>query len=184
VQNLAPGATERMGLGFKALKDKHPGLVVCDISGYGSTGPYRNKKAYDLLIQAEAGFLSITGSPGKPAKAGISIADIAAGTTAYNNILAALLARHKTGKGCRLDVSMLESTAEWMSFPLYYAYEGADPPGLSGTEQAEKGLSCWACRTSANGRSFAGKSWTGWSCLKTSVSARHRKEARIDGSLR
>ena len=136
VQNLAPGATERMGLGFKALKDKHPGLVVCDISGYGSTGPYRNKKAYDLLIQAEAGFLSITGSPGKPAKAGISIADIAAGTTAYNNILAALLARHKTGKGCRLDVSMLESTAEWMSFPLYYAYEGADPPGLSGAEHA------------------------------------------------
>jgi itaconate CoA-transferase len=136
VQNLAPGATERMGLGFEALKDQHPGLIVCDISGYGSTGPYQNKKAYDLLIQAEAGFLSITGSPGKPAKAGISIADIAAGTTAYNNILAALLARHKTRKGCRLDVSMLESTAEWMSFPLYYAYEGADPPGLSGAEHA------------------------------------------------
>ena len=136
VQNLAPGATERMGLGFDALKTKHPNLIVCDISGYGSTGPYRNKKAYDLLIQAEAGFLSITGSPGKPAKAGISIADIAAGTTAYNNILTALLARHKTGKGCRLDVSMLESMAEWMSFPLYYAYEGADPPGMSGAEHA------------------------------------------------
>jgi len=136
VQNLAPGATERMGLGFEALKEEHPGLIVCDISGYGSTGPYRNKKAYDLLIQAEAGFLSITGSPGKPAKAGISIADIAAGTTAYNNVLAALLARHKTGKGCRLDVSMLESMAEWMSFPLYYAYEGANPPELSGAEHA------------------------------------------------
>jgi itaconate CoA-transferase len=136
VQNLAPGATERMGLGFEALKVKHPGLIVCDVSGYGSTGPYRNKKAYDLLIQAEAGFLSITGSPGQPAKAGISIADIAAGTTAYNNILAALLARHRTGKGCRLDVSMLESIAEWMSFPLYYAYEGADPPGMSGAEHA------------------------------------------------
>lgn len=136
VQNLAPGATERMGLGFETLKAKHPGLIVCDISGYGSTGPYRNKKAYDLLIQAEAGFLSITGSPRQPAKAGISIADIAAGTTAYNNILATLLARHKTGKGCRLDVSMLESMAEWMSFPLYYAYEGADPPGLSGAEHA------------------------------------------------
>ena len=136
VQNLAPGATERMGLGYETLKIKHPGLIVCDISGYGSTGPYRNKKAYDLLIQAEAGFLSITGSPDRPAKAGISIADIAAGTTAYNNILAALLARHKTGRGCRLDVSMLESLSEWMSFPLYYAFDGADPPSLSGAEHA------------------------------------------------
>lgn len=136
VQNLAPGATERMGLGYETLKEKHPGLIVCDISGYGSTGPYRNKKAYDLLIQAEAGFLSVSGSPDQPAKAGISIADISAGTTAYNNILAALLARHKTGKGCRLDVSMLESMAEWMSFPMYYAYDGADPPSLSGAEHA------------------------------------------------
>jgi itaconate CoA-transferase len=136
VQNLAPGATERMGLGYETLKTKHPGLIVCDISGYGSTGPYRNKKAYDLLIQAEAGFLSITGSPNRPAKAGISIADIAAGTTAYNNILAALLARHKTGRGCRLDVSMLESLSEWMSFPMYYAFDGAEPPALSGAEHA------------------------------------------------
>jgi itaconate CoA-transferase len=136
VQNLAPGATERMGLGYETLKVKHPGLIVCDISGYGSTGPYRNKKAYDLLIQAEAGFLSITGSPGLPAKAGISIADIAAGTTAYNNILAALLARHKTGRGCRLDVSMLESLSEWMSFPMYYAFDGAEAPALSGAEHA------------------------------------------------
>jgi itaconate CoA-transferase len=136
VQNLAPGATERMGLGYEALKEKHPGLIVCDISGYGSTGPYRNKKAYDLLIQAEAGFLSITGSPDRPAKAGISIADIAAGTTAYNNILAALLARHKTDRGCRLDVSMLESLSEWMSFPMYYASDGAESPALSGAEHA------------------------------------------------
>lgn len=87
VQNLAPGATERMGLGYETLKKEHPGLIVCDISGYGSTGPYRNKKAYDLLIQAEAGILSITGSPGQPAKAGISIADIAAGTTASTTYL-------------------------------------------------------------------------------------------------
>lgn len=136
VQNLAPGATERMGLGYEALKSKHPGLVVCDISGYGSTGPYKDKKAYDLLIQAEAGFLSITGNPDSPAKAGISIADIAAGTTAYNNILAALLQRHKTGKGCRLDVSMLESMAEWMSFPLYYAHDGQTPPRRAGAEHA------------------------------------------------
>lgn len=136
VQNLAPGATERMGLGFDQLKQKHPKLVVCDISGYGSTGPYKDKKAYDLLIQSESGFLSVTGSPGQPAKSGISIADIAAGTTAYNNILAALLARQKTGKGCRLDVSMLESMAEWMTFPLYYAYDGAPSLPLAGAEHA------------------------------------------------
>ncbi|KAK0259639.1 hypothetical protein LTR91_021175 [Friedmanniomyces endolithicus] len=136
VQNLAPGATERMGLGYEALKEKHPGLIVCDISGYGSTGPYRNKKAYDLLIQAESGFLSISGSPSQPAKAGNSIADIAAGTTAFNNILAAIIQRGKTGTGCRLDVSMLESMAEWMTFPLYYSYEGAPPPVQAGAEHA------------------------------------------------
>src|ERR1700761_2611309 len=136
VQNLAPGAADRLGLGFEALKDKHPGLIVCDISGYGSYGPYKDKKAYDLLIQSEAGFLSITGSPGLPAKSGISIADIAAGTTAFNNILAAVIQRNKTGKGCRLDVSMLESLGEWMSFPMYYAYEGATPPALAGAEHA------------------------------------------------
>ncbi|GIZ41573.1 hypothetical protein CKM354_000487200 [Cercospora kikuchii] len=136
VQNLAPGATDRMGLSYQSLKDKHPGLIVCDISGYGSTGPYKNKKAYDLLIQAESGFLSVTGSPGQPAKSGISIADIAAGTTAYNNILAAIIQRGKTGKGCRLDVSMLESMAEWMSFPMYYAYDGAPAPALAGAEHA------------------------------------------------
>ncbi|KAK1068129.1 hypothetical protein LTR12_004306 [Friedmanniomyces endolithicus] len=136
VQNLAPGATERMGLGYETLKEKHPGLIVCDISGYGSTGPYRNKKAYDLLIQAESGFLSISGSPSQPAKAGNSIADIAAGTTAFNNILAAIIQRGKTGKGCRLDVSMLESMAEWMTFPLYYSYEGAPPPVQAGAEHA------------------------------------------------
>ncbi|KAF7193858.1 Succinate--hydroxymethylglutarate CoA-transferase [Pseudocercospora fuligena] len=136
VQNLAPRATERMGLDYQTLKTQHPSLIVCDISGYGSTGPYRNKKAYDLLIQAESGFLSMTGSPGAPAKSGISIADIAAGTTAFNNILAAIIQRSKIGEGCRLDVSMLESMAEWMSFPMYYAYDGAEPPKLAGAEHA------------------------------------------------
>ena len=136
VQNLAPGASERMGLGYEALKERHPGLIVCDISGYGSNGPYKDKKAYDLLIQSEAGFLSTTGSPGQPAKSGISIADIAAGTMAYNNILAAIIQRNKTGKGCRLDVSMLESLGEWMSFPMYYTYEGAPMPPLAGAEHA------------------------------------------------
>ncbi|EME40426.1 hypothetical protein DOTSEDRAFT_177403 [Dothistroma septosporum NZE10] len=137
VQNLAPGATQRMGLDYQTLSKNHPTLIVCDISGYGSTGPYASKKAYDLLIQAESGFLSITGtSPSQPAKAGCSIADIAAGTTAFNNILAALINRSKTGRGCRLDVSMLESMAEWMSFPLYYAYDGASPPAMAGAEHA------------------------------------------------
>ena len=136
VQNLGPGASERMGLSYETLKVKHPGLIVCDISGYGSTGPYKDKKAYDLLIQSESGFLSVTGSPGLPAKSGISIADIAAGTTAYNNILAAIIQRTKTGKGCRLDVSMLESMAEWMTFPMYYASDGAPGPALAGAEHA------------------------------------------------
>ncbi|SMY27770.1 unnamed protein product [Zymoseptoria tritici ST99CH_1A5] len=136
VQNLAPGASERMGLSYETLKQKHPSLIVCDISGYGSTGPYKDKKAYDLLIQAESGFLSVTGSPGMPAKSGISIADIAAGVTAFNNILAAIIQRGKTGEGCRLDVSMLESMAEWMSFPMYYAYDGAPAPALAGAEHA------------------------------------------------
>ena len=140
VQNLAPGAAARLGLGYEALKDKHPALIVCDISGYGddpeNPGPYRDKKAYDLLIQSEAGFLSITGSPDEPAKAGCSIADIAAGMYAYSNILAALIQRGKTGKGCRLDVSMLESMVEWMSFPMYYAFEGASPPPRAGASHA------------------------------------------------
>jgi crotonobetainyl-CoA:carnitine CoA-transferase CaiB-like acyl-CoA transferase len=140
VQNLAPGAAARLGLSFEALSPIHPGLVVCDISGYGddaeAPGPYRDKKAYDLLIQSESGFLSVTGTPDEMAKAGCSIADIAAGMYAYSNILAALLQRGKTGKGCRIDVSMLESMAEWMSFPMYYAFEGAAPPPRAGAAHA------------------------------------------------
>ena len=97
VQNLAPGAADRLGLSYDALKERHPRLIVCDISGYGSDGPYRDRKAYDLLIQSESGFLSITGTPDEPSKAGCSIADIAAGMYAYTNILAALLQRGRTG---------------------------------------------------------------------------------------
>jgi itaconate CoA-transferase len=136
VQNLAPGAAARLGLSYDALKDKYPRLIVCDISGYGADGPYRDKKAYDLLIQSESGFLSITGSPDEPAKAGCSIADIAAGMYAYTNILAALIQRGKTGQGCNIDVSMLESMAEWMSYPLYYAMDGAAPPPRAGAAHA------------------------------------------------
>lgn len=136
VQNLAPGATDRLGLSYEALKELNPGLIVCDISGYGSFGPYRDKKAYDLLVQSEAGFLSVTGTPDSPAKAGCSIADIAAGTYAYSNILVALMQKSKTGKGCRIDISMLESMVEWMQFPMYYAYGGAQPPVPVGASHA------------------------------------------------
>ena len=136
VQNLAPGAADRLGLGYEKLSEKYPRLIVCDISGYGADGPYRDKKAYDLLIQSESGFLSITGSPGEPAKAGCSIADIAAGMYAYSNILSALLLRPRTGRGCRIDVSMLESMVEWMGYPLYYAINGQTPPALSGAAHA------------------------------------------------
>ncbi|MDQ2926966.1 MAG: CoA transferase [Pseudomonadota bacterium] len=140
VQNLAPGAAARMGLSFEALHAKHPRLVVCDISGYGddaaTPGPYRDKKAYDLLIQSESGFLSVTGTPMEAAKAGCSIADIAAGMYAYSNILAALIERGRTGLGKRIDISMLESMVEWMSYPLYYAYDSAPPPPRSAAAHA------------------------------------------------
>ena len=136
VQNLAPGAAARMGLTADILQKENPKLILCDISGYGNNGPYRDKKAYDLLIQSEAGFLSITGTPETPSKAGNSIADIAAGMYAYTNILAALLQRGKTGKGSVIDISMLESLGEWMSFPMYYAYKGAEPPPRNGASHA------------------------------------------------
>jgi itaconate CoA-transferase len=136
VQNLAPGAAARMGLSFDALSPQHPKLIVCDISGYGDDGPYRDKKAYDLLIQSEAGFLSVTGTPDEPSKAGNSIADIAAGMYAYTSILSALLLRGKTGQGSHIDVSMLESLAEWMSYPMYYAFDGAPPPPRSAAAHA------------------------------------------------
>lgn len=136
VQNLAPGAAARLGLSFDALHAQHPGLIVCDISGYGDDGPYRDRKAYDLLIQSESGFLSVTGSPDAPAKAGCSIADISAGMVAYSRILAALLQRGKTGKGSRIDVSMLESMVEWMGNPMYYAFQGAPQAPRAGAAHA------------------------------------------------
>jgi itaconate CoA-transferase len=136
VQNLAPGSAARLGLSYEALREQHPRLIVCDISGYGSDGPYRNKKAYDLLIQSESGFLSVTGAPDAPAKAGCSIADISAGMYAYSQILAALLQRGRSGRGCHIEVSMLESMVEWMSYPLYYAFDGASPPPRAGAAHA------------------------------------------------
>jgi itaconate CoA-transferase len=136
VQNLAPGATQRLGLDFETLRERYPRLIVCDISGYGLDGPYRDKKAYDLLIQSESGFLSITGSKDQPAKAGCSIADISAGMYGFTNILAALIERGRTGHGKHIDVSMLESMVEWMSYPLYYSIDDQSPPALAGASHA------------------------------------------------
>jgi itaconate CoA-transferase len=132
VQNLAPGAAARLGLSAAALRPKNPRLIVCDISGYGSNGPYRDKKAYDLLVQAEAGLLSVTGTPEQVVRAGISVADIAAGMYAYSSILAALIQRGRTGEGSAIDISMLEALAEWMGNPLYYSYDGQPQAPRSG----------------------------------------------------
>ncbi|KAK6851806.1 CAIB/BAIF family enzyme [Apiospora arundinis] len=144
VQNLAPGAADRLGLSYETLRRDHPGLIVCDISGYGASGPYRDKKAYDLLIQSEAGLLSTTGGADgrSPAKVGISIADIASGMYAQTSIMGALMRRDKMGGrdggggGCRIDISMLEAMVEWMSFPLYYAYQGQPGPRPMGASHA------------------------------------------------
>src|SRR5579863_10344835 len=136
VQNLAPGAAARLGLSYETLHASHPRLIVCDISGYGADGPDRDRKAYDLLIQSESGFLSVTGTPEAPAKAGCSIADISCGMFAVTNILAALLTRGQTGEGTRIDLSMLECMAEWMGNPLYYAFNGASPPPRAGASHA------------------------------------------------
>ena len=136
LQNLAPGAAERLGFGPEELREKYPHLIICGISGYGSDGPYRDKKAYDLLIQCEAGLVSITGTEEEPSKAGISIADIAAGMYAYTGILTALLARQKTGEGTVLEVSMLEALGEWMGYPYYYSEYGGTDPARTGARHA------------------------------------------------
>lgn len=136
VQNLAPGAAARLGLDYETLSARYPRLIVCDISGYGGDGPYRDKKAYDLLVQSESGFVSVTGTAEEGVKAGASVADIAAGMYAYSNVLAALIERGQTGRGKHIDVSMLESMVEWMSFPMYYAFDGAEPPPRAGASHA------------------------------------------------
>ncbi len=136
VQNLAPGAAARLGLDAASIHRINPRVVVCGVSGYGEGGPYRDKKAYDLLIQAEAGFLSITGDGADMAKSGISIADIAGGMYAYSGILNALLLRARTGRGSNIEVSLLDCLAEWMGYPLYYAFDGAAQPARTGAMHA------------------------------------------------
>lgn len=123
IHNLARGAVERLGFGYDTLKEAQPRLIWCGISGYGPDGPYRDKKAYDLLVQAEAGVVSLTGSPDAPAKVGVSIADIAAGLYGYSSILAALYQREQTGRGERIDISMLECLVEWI-MPSLYMWQG------------------------------------------------------------
>jgi itaconate CoA-transferase len=135
LQNLAPGAADRLGLG-PSLRERHPKLVWCGISGYGPSGPYAAKKAYDLLVQCEAGLLSVTGTPEAPAKAGIPVADIAAGMYAFSGILAALLKRERTGEGATLDITMFEALGEWMGFPAYFTAYGGTPPSRSGAFHA------------------------------------------------
>lgn len=136
IHNLAPGATDRLGFSAETVKKDYPSLIMCSISGYGSDGPYLEKKAYDLLIQCEAGLVSITGTEDTPSKAGISIADIAAGMYAYTGILTALISRFKTGKGTIMEVSMLEALGEWMGFPLYYSKYGGSDPKRTGASHA------------------------------------------------
>jgi itaconate CoA-transferase len=136
IQNLAPGAAERLGLAAPVLLAKHPRLIVCDLSGYGDSGPYAHKKAYDLLVQSEAGVLSVTGTQETPSKVGISIVDISAGMYAYSGILTALLQRGKTGKGTRVEVTMFEALGEWMGYPLYYTHFSGQAPSRSGPDHA------------------------------------------------
>ncbi len=136
VQNLAPGAAARLGLSGAQLTARFPRLIVCNISGYGDRGPYRDKKAYDLLVQCEAGLVSITGTPEAPAKVGISVADIAAGMYAYSGVLTALYRRVETGTGTVLDVSMFDALGEWMGYPAYYAAYGGVAPPRTGTRHA------------------------------------------------
>jgi crotonobetainyl-CoA:carnitine CoA-transferase CaiB-like acyl-CoA transferase len=136
IHNLAPGAMTRLGFASSALHAQHPRLVVCEISGYGTDGPFRDKKAYDLLVQSEAGLLSITGTPDVPSKVGVSIADIAAGMYAFSGILAALLRRARTDAGAVLDVSMFDALAEWMGYPAYYTGYGGAPLPRSGAAHA------------------------------------------------
>jgi itaconate CoA-transferase len=185
VQNLAPGAAARMGLSFEALHEAHPKLIVCDISGYGEDGPYRDKKAYDLLIQAEAGLLSVTGTPDTPSKAGNSMADIAAGMYAYSSILAALLQRARSGKGSHIDVSMLESLAEWMNFPMYYAFDGAPPPPRTGASHAS--IYPYGPFATRDGAVLLGiqneREWTGF-CDKVLGNAALAADPRFDSNAR
>jgi len=136
IQNLAPGAADRLSFGAASLHARYPRLIICDLSGYGSSGPYRDKKAYDLLVQCEAGVVAVTGTPESPSKAGIAVADLAGGMYAYSGILAALIQRGRTGEGTTLEVSLFDGLAEWMGYPAYFTKYGGDPPARAGASHA------------------------------------------------
>jgi itaconate CoA-transferase len=136
IQNLAPGAAERLGFGAAALHTRYPRLIICDLSGYGSSGPYRDKKAYDLLVQCETGVVAVTGTPESPSKAGVAVADLAGGMYAYSGILTALIQRGRTGEGMTLEVSLFDGLAEWMGYPAYFTRYGGAPPARTGASHA------------------------------------------------
>jgi itaconate CoA-transferase len=136
LQNLAPGAMDRLGLGTASLRVRYPSLIVCNISGFGTTGPWAQKKAYDLIIQSEVGMLSVTGTEATPSKVGVSIADISAGVYAFSGVLAALLARKDTGEGTVVDVALIDTLGEWMSYAAYYTEYGGTPPARTGASHA------------------------------------------------
>ncbi|MEU2302409.1 CaiB/BaiF CoA-transferase family protein [Streptomyces antibioticus] len=136
VQNLAQGAAVRLGLDAATLCAAHPRLIAVNVSGYGSGGPYADKRAYDMLVQCEAGLVSVTGTPGQPVKAGMPAADIAAGMYAFSGVLAALVRRGTTGRGGPVEVSMLEALAEWMGHPLHHTIHGGTPPERTGLAHA------------------------------------------------
>jgi itaconate CoA-transferase len=136
LQNLAPGAIDRLGLGAETLRRRYPRLIVCNLSGYGTSGPYADKKAYDLIIQSEVGMLAVTGTDGTPCKVGVSIADISAGMYAYSGILTALLARKETGEGTVVDVALIDALGEWMGYAAYYTEYGGTQPPRTGASHA------------------------------------------------
>ncbi len=182
VQNLAPGAAERLGLGAAELRERHPRLIACSISGYGPDGPYRHKKAYDLLVQCETGLVSVTGTAEQPAKVAISIADISAGMYAYSGVLAALYERERTGQGTSFEVAMLDTLGEWMSQPVYYTVYGGQPPRRTGARHAS--IAPYGPYSAAGGEQvFLGlQNDREWAVLCEKIL--HRPELASDGRFR
>jgi itaconate CoA-transferase len=168
VQNLAPGAADRLGLSASELRSRHPRLICCSVSGYGPDGPYARKKAYDLLVQCEAGLLSVTGTPDTPAKAGISVADIAAGMYAFTGVLTALYERERTGAGTTVEVAMLDALGEWMSQPYLFSVYGGQPPRRTGARHAS--ISPYGPYAAMDGQVFVGlQNEREWAVLCTEI---------------
>ena len=177
VQNLAPGAADRLGLAAADLRARHPRLICCSVSGYGPDGPYRQKKAYDLLVQCEAGLLSVTGTAETPAKAGISVADIAAGMYAFSGVLTALYERERTSAGTSFEVAMLDALGEWMSQPYYYSVYGGQPPRRTGARHAS--ISPYGPYATGDGQVFLGlQNEREWALLCREVLAAARADRR------